>query len=99
MIEEIGKKERGMMNEMKEDSKRREEAIMNEMKEESKSREEAMISKIERMGDFDGALYHELKETKNKSQAELTILRFELMVVTLACMGISLIAFISLRRC
>jgi len=68
MIEEIEKKERGMMNEMKEDSK---------------SREEAMMSKIERMGD--------------KSQAELAILQFELMVVTLACMGISLIAFISLR--
>ena len=68
------------------------------MMKDSKSLVEAMMSKIERMSDVEGALYQELKENKNKSEADLTNLRFELMVVTLACMGISLIAFASLRE-
>jgi len=73
MVKEIEKKERGMIN---------------EMKEESKSREGAMVDKIERM----------MKESKEKSQSEVKMLLLELMVVTLASIGISLAAFLTLRR-
>jgi len=84
MLEEIEKKERGTINEMKEEFKSREEAMtevnmlkersmINEMKEESKSLKEAMMS-------------------------EINMLRLELMVVTLACVGIALVAFLTLRR-
>ncbi len=78
-----------MMNEIK-SSKNREESII--------SREEDMMIRMERMSRVEDALYRELNENKEKSRAELKMLRFELMAVTLACIGISLFAYISLRR-
>jgi len=105
MVDEIEKKERSMVEEMKEESKSREEAMeahneamMNEIERKSNSREEAMMDKIERMSNIEDALFRELKESKEKSQSELKALHFEWMVVTLACVGISLAAFITLRR-
>jgi len=98
MIDEIKKEERSMVKEIENKSKIREKAIMNEIKD-SKTREEtmiireeAMMSKIERMSDIEDALFHELKQSKEKS------LRFEWMVVTLVCVGISFFAFLSLKR-
>merc|ERR1712038_288258 len=83
MVEEIETKERIMMKEM--DDK-------------SKSREEEMMNQIQRMSNAEDALFRELKETREKSQTELKTLRFELVAVTLSCIGISLVAFILLRR-
>merc|ERR1712038_1044227 len=109
MVEEIDSKsksrEEAMMSEIESKSKSHEEAIitheenmMNEIKD-SKIREEAMMHKIERMSNIEDALFRELKETKEKSaQSELKVLHCELAVVTLACVGIALIAFLSLRR-
>ena len=106
---EIEKKERSMINEMKEESNSREEIMMNEIEIKFKSREEAMVnemesskkammSKIERMSDVEDALFRKLKESKEKSQSELRMLQLELMVVTLACVGISFVAYISFRQ-
>merc|ERR1712165_625949 len=77
MVEEIEKKERKMID---------------EMKEESKSREETMMNKIEKMSSIEDALFRELKESKEKS------LHFEWMVVTLACVCVSLFAYLFLKR-
>ena len=113
MVEEIKKEERGMVEEIDNKSKSREEAMIDEIESKSKtreeamveeinnkfkSREEAMMSKIERMSDIEDALFRELKDSKQKSQSELKMLQFELMAVTLASVGISLIAYLSLRR-
>merc|ERR1712038_472746 len=88
-----------MVEEIDSKSKSREEAMMSEIESKSKSREEAMMHKIERMSSIEDALFRELKETKEKSaQSELKVLHCELAVVTLACVGIALIAFLSLRR-
>ena len=89
MMKEI-EKERNLVNEIKEESKSREEA--------SAAREEAMMNKIERMSNTEEALFRELKETREKSQSDIKVLHFELATVTLACLGISLVAFLSLRR-
>eukprot|EP00559_Dactyliosolen_fragilissimus_P002088 CAMPEP_0184871508 /NCGR_PEP_ID=MMETSP0580-20130426/40756_1 /TAXON_ID=1118495 /ORGANISM="Dactyliosolen fragilissimus" /LENGTH=2372 /DNA_ID=CAMNT_0027374173 /DNA_START=995 /DNA_END=8116 /DNA_ORIENTATION=+ len=90
-VEEIKKEQRGMMK---------------EMKEESKIREEAMMSKIERMSDVEDALFRELKESKEKllqfelmKESKEKLLQFELVVVvTLASVGIALVAYLSLRQ-
>eukprot|EP00559_Dactyliosolen_fragilissimus_P001568 CAMPEP_0184857164 /NCGR_PEP_ID=MMETSP0580-20130426/2327_1 /TAXON_ID=1118495 /ORGANISM="Dactyliosolen fragilissimus" /LENGTH=158 /DNA_ID=CAMNT_0027352605 /DNA_START=1 /DNA_END=480 /DNA_ORIENTATION=- len=99
MVEEIKKEQRGMVNEIESKSKTCEETLMKEMKEEFKSREEeskireeVMMSKIERMSDVEDALFRELKEIKEK------LLRFELVVVTLASISIALVAYLSLRQ-
>merc|ERR1712165_397360 len=57
-----------------------------------------MIEKIESMSKVEDALFRELKESREKSQSELNVLHIELAVVTLACVGISLAAFFSLKR-
>ena len=69
-------------------SKSREEAMMNEIQ----SREEAMMNKIEKMSSIEDALFRELKDSKEKS------LHFEWMVVTLACVCVSLFAYLFLKR-
>jgi len=89
------------MKEMKEESKSREEAMINEIETKSKNREEASIAREEAMMKEMknmSNLYREMKENKEKSQSEIKILHFELAVVTLACLGISLVAFQALRR-
>ncbi len=98
MVEEIGKKERGMIDEIESKSKSREEAMISEMKEEYKRREDVMMNKIERMSAIEESLFHELRESKRKSKSELKMLRFELAVITLASVGIALVAYLSLKR-
>jgi len=51
-----------------------------------------MMSKIENMSNVEDTLFRELKESREKS------LQLELAVVTLTCLGISLIVFLSLRH-
>merc|ERR1712038_1529380 len=88
IVEEMEKKEWNMIEEIDIKSKNREDIMMNEMKKESKSREEIMMKN----------LFRELKENRETSQAELKTLRVELMVVSFACICISLFAFLSLKR-
>mmetsp|Transcript_21609 Transcript_21609/g.27877 ORF Transcript_21609/g.27877 Transcript_21609/m.27877 type:complete len:1916 (+) Transcript_21609:457-6204(+) len=94
MVEEIDRKlkirEEAMINEIQ-STKSREEAMMNEIQS-SKSREEAMMNKIEKMSSIEDALFRELKESKDKS------LHFEWMMVTLACVCVSLLAYHFLKR-
>merc|ERR1712038_1936159 len=61
--------------------------MIDEIDEKSKIREEEMMKKIESMSKVEAALFH-----------ELNVLHIELAVVTLACVGISLAAFFSLKR-
>ena len=114
MVGEIESKlkthEEAMVDEMKEDVKSREEAIVDEMKKEFKSREEVIMSKIERMNEMEikskksreenmmNKMEWMMEDSKEKSQSEIKILRLELMVVTLACIGISIVAYLSLRH-
>merc|ERR1712038_49626 len=88
LVEEIDKKS---MN-REEAAIAREEAMMNDIREESRNREEAMMDKIEKMGDIEDALFRELKESKEKS------LQLEFIVLSLACLSISLVAYMSLKR-
>eukprot|EP00551_Chaetoceros_affinis_P020016 CAMPEP_0203719522 /NCGR_PEP_ID=MMETSP0092-20131115/3542_1 /ASSEMBLY_ACC=CAM_ASM_001090 /TAXON_ID=426623 /ORGANISM="Chaetoceros affinis, Strain CCMP159" /LENGTH=110 /DNA_ID=CAMNT_0050598951 /DNA_START=436 /DNA_END=769 /DNA_ORIENTATION=+ len=102
MVEDIGGKkgskeeERDLIEQMESKSKKsREEGMMKEIKEEKvefKIRKEAMMSKIENMSNVEDTLFRELKESREKS------LQLELAVVTLTCLGISLIVFLSLRH-
>jgi len=85
MMKEM-KEARNMVNEMKKESRGREDAMINDIKA-SKGREEVMMS-----------LLHDLKENTDKSQSDIKNLHFELAVITLACVGVSLVAFLSLRR-
>ena len=95
IVEEIEKKGRDMINEIQSQSKSceeamiiQEEAMMNEMKGESKSREEVIMNEIK----------EESKGHKEVMMNEIRALHFELAVVTLVCIGISLVAFLTLRR-
>merc|ERR1712165_600794 len=79
-----------MIDEIDEKSKIREEMMLthiDKIDEKSKVREEEMKKKIESMSKVEDALFH-----------ELNVLHIELAVVTLACVGISLAAFFSLKR-
>merc|ERR1712165_654016 len=108
MIDEIDEKSKireEMMlthiDEIDEKSKVREEMMLthiDEIDEKSKVREEDMRKKIESLSKVEDALFRELKESREKSQSELNVLHIELAVVTLACVGISLAAFFSLKR-
>jgi len=86
MMDKIEKKEKNLVGEIEAKSKSREEA--------STAREEAMVKEIKNMSD----LFRKMEENKERSQSELKVLRLELGTVTFACLSISFLAFLSLRR-
>jgi len=92
MVDEIEKKERSMVEEMKEESKSREEDMMNKIDSKSKSREEIMMNEMKEESK------HREEIMMNEMKNAINTLHFELVAVTLACVGISLVAFLSLRH-
>jgi len=76
----------------------KEKELMNEVVEDMKTK---ITSEIDRVENKDkvmiNALLRELKETKDNSQSQLKLLRMELMVVMLACVGVSISAFLRLK--
>ena len=89
---------KALIEEIDNKSRRREEVMMNEIDNKSRSHEEAMMSEMKSMSNVEQALFRELKESKEQSQSELKVLHTELMVVSLACIGISFAAFFTLKR-
>lgn len=82
-------------------SKVERQAIVEEIDSKSKNREEAMLIQMNEMKEEKAImnnLFRELKENGEKSQFELKMLRFEFMVLSFACIGISLFAYLSLKR-
>jgi len=92
MFEEIDRKsesrEKAMINEVEQAVEQK----VDQIESKSKRREEAMMDEIEKMSSIEDALFRELKDSKEKS------LHFEWMVVTLACVCVSLFAYLFLKR-
>merc|ERR1712045_632986 len=104
VIKVIEEKERGMVNEIENKSRIREEVMMTH-EEAMMTREEAMMTREEAMENLFRESQSELKTREeamenlfHESKSELKMLRSELMVVTLACVGISFVAYFSLKH-